>query len=230
MGNRENNNQRAWLGVALVLFGGYFLFRNLDLIPDFIPYYLFGWETVFIIIGVSMLATRRREGFLFLGIGVFFLIPDIFYLPDFRIRDWWPIILIAVGISIVLRRRDDLSKKKRSESDDYIENTSIFGGSETSYASQRLQGGKITSIFGGSEVDLTRAQMEGEEIIIDIFCFFGGSGFKVPNDWTVINESFVIFGGFSDKRPIANEVGEGPQKVLRIKGSVIFGGAEIKGY
>jgi len=229
MENRQNNNQRAWLGVALVLFGGYFLLRNLDLIPDFIPYYLFGWETVFVIIGISMLATRRREGFLFLGIGVFFLLPDIFYLPDFRIRDWWPLILIAIGISIVLRRRDDSRRMDGLHSDDYIENTSIFGGSEKSYSSQSLKGGRITSIFGGSDVDLTHTQMEGDEIVIDILCIFGGNDIKVPRDWTIINESFVIFGGFKDKRPMATSISEASRKVLRIKGSVIFGGAEIKG-
>jgi hypothetical protein len=71
--------------------------------------------------------------------------------------------------------------------------------------------------------------MEGDEIVIDILCIFGGNDIKVPRDWTIINESFVIFGGFKDKRPMATSISEASRKVLRIKGSVIFGGAEIKG-
>lgn len=227
MRNRESTNQKAWVGIALVAFGSYFLLRNLDLIPSFIPYYLFGWEMILIIIGGSMLSTGRKKGFIPLAIGVFFLLPELFYWPRFHMRDWWPVILIIVGVVIVLRRRDHIQRQLGDLDDDFIEDTAIFGGSEKSYSSQNFRGGKLTSIFGGSDIDLSEARMATDEVVLDVFCLFGGSSLIIPNDWTVINESFVIFGGYADKRRTSTETHD-PKKVLRIRGSVILGGAEIK--
>ena len=86
MEEQSTTNRKAWLGVALVAIGSYFLLRNLDLIPAFLPYWLFGWEMILIVIGGAMLVTGRREGLIFLFIGGFFLLPDILYLPHFRMR------------------------------------------------------------------------------------------------------------------------------------------------
>lgn len=226
MSNSQNKNSRAWLGIFLVGLGSYFLLRNLDLIPSFIPYYLFGWETIIILVGGSMLATGRREGLVFLLIGGLFLAPEIFDIPRIRIRDWWPIVLIIIGGSIFLKRRGMGSKKIGEIDEDFFESTSIFGGTEKSFTSQNLKGGRMTSVFGGSEVYLNNAQLAPEGAVIDCFCMFGGHEIYVPNDWTVVNESFVIFGGFSDTRP---NTPKDESKVLKIKGSVIFGGADIKG-
>jgi len=225
---QERPHQKAWIGIALVIFGGYFLLRNFDMIPAIIPYYLFSWKSILIIIGGSMLITGRKEGIIFLAIGSFFLLPDLFFMPYFQIRDWWPLILIIIGIVIILRRRDHVNRRPGDSSDDFVDETSIFGGSEKSFSSQNFRGGKITSIFGGSEIDFSEAKMQGDEIIIDVFCMFGGNNMIIPNEWTVINETFVIFGGVADKRRRSASKANNLNKVLRIKGLVIFGGAEIK--
>lgn len=226
MRNHQNTNQRAWVGILLVLVGSYFLLNNFNLIPDFIPYYLFGWEMVIVIIGLSMIFTGRKEGFIFLLIGGFFLADEIFYIPDLRFRDWWPLILVALGVSIIIRRRDKAHLGINTIGDDYLEDSAIFGGSEKSFTSKQFKGGKITAIFGGSEISFAHADLVDSNVILDIFCMFGGVSLVVPNDWTVINESFVVFGGYSDNRPSSDR---NPEKVLRIKGSVVFGGAEIEG-
>lgn len=226
MSNSENKNSRAWVGIVLVALGGYFLLRNFDMIPSFIPYYFFGWEMILIIVGGSMLVTGRRQGFVLLAIGGLFLAPEIFDIPRIRMRDWWPLILIIVGVSIFLKRRGISFASRGEVSDDYFDNTSIFGGSEKSFTSQNLQGGKMTAVFGGSELYLTNAQLAPEGALIDCFCMFGGHEIHVPNDWTVVNESFVIFGGYSDNR---SKTMKDEKKVLRIKGFVMFGGVEVNG-
>ena len=226
--SNEEKNQKTWLGITLVAIGAYFLLRNLDLIPYFIPRYLFGWEMVFVIIGGSMLATRRREGFIFLAIGGFFLLHEIFYWA-FHVRDWWPLVLIIIGISIFLRKRDNLGRTQSTDDNDFFEDTSIFGGSEKSFTSQNFKGGKVTSIFGGSNIDFSNAKMEGNEVVLDVFTLFGGNNFAVPNDWTIINDTWVVFGGYSDQRSRSAVEQNDPNKVLRIKGSVVFGGCEVKG-
>ncbi len=228
MGNTDNNS-KTWFGIVLVVLGGYFLLNNLDLIPSFIPYYFFGWEMILIVIGGAMLVTGRKEGFIFLIIGAVFIIPDIFYWPRIRFRDWWPIVLIIIGISIFLRRRDGGFRDVGDVDEDYIDDSSIFGGSEKSVSSKNFKGGKVTSIFGGSTINFSDAKMAEEGAIIDVFCLFGGNELIVPSDWTVVNESFVIFGGFSDRRSRSVTEKNDPKKILKIKGSIVFGGSEIKG-
>lgn len=228
MGN-TNNNSKAWLGIVLLALGGYFLLRNFHMIPSFIPYYFFGWEMILVIIGGAMLVTGRREGFIFLAIGGLFLLPEIFYLPRFRIRDWWPIVLIIIGGAIILRRREHVSRGVDDIDEDFIDDTSIFGGSEKSFNSKNFKGGKITSIFGGSTINFSGSKMAEEGAVLDMFCLFGGNELIIPNDWTVVNESFVIFGGYSDKRSRSATDQNDPKKILKIKGSVVFGGSEIKG-
>ena len=229
MTRHQTTDSRVWIGIVLVLLGGYFLLRNLDLIPYFLPYWLFSWETVFILIGGSMLATGRREGLVFLGIGTFFILPDILDVPHFRMRDWWPLILIAVGISIFLRRKSHVSSEPGINNDEYFEDTSIFGGSEKTITSQNLKAARINSIFGGSELNMLGAKLGQKEVIVDCFCLFGGSEIIIPNDWTVVNDMFVLFGGFSDRRGVVSGVKPDPEKVVRLKGLVLFGGSEVRG-
>lgn len=224
----QSQNTKGWIGVVLVAFGAFFLLRNFGLIPYFIPHYFFGWKAILVLVGVSMLVTgRKREGLLFLLIGVFFLLPDIFQLPHISMRDWWPVILIVVGIGVFLRRRDQTYRRSGAVGSDYFEDVSIFGGSEKYFTSRNFKGGKITCIFGGSEINFSEADIGEEEAVLDVFCLFGGNEIRVPNEWTVVNDSFVIFGGHSDSRSGYSE--RNPGKVLRIKGSIIFGGNEIKG-
>ncbi len=225
----KSTNSKVWLGLVFVLIGSYFLLRNLHMIPSFLPYWLFGWESIFILIGGAMLVTGRREGLVFFGIGAFFILPDILHIPHFRLRDWWPLILIAIGLSIFLRRRSYSSGEPGTSSDEYFDDTSIFGGSTKTITSQNLKGARINSIVGGSELNLLGASLGQKEVIIDCFCLFGGSEIIVPNDWTVVNEMFVIFGGFSDKRASVSGVKQDPEKVIRLKGLVLFGGSELRG-
>lgn len=226
MSNPEKN-QKAWLGIVFVVLGTVFLLNNLDLIPSFIPYYLFGWETLLVLIGGAMLATGRREGVIFLGIGVFFLLPDVFDLPRFRMRDWWPLILIIIGVVIFTRRRSIGHEATEEFNSDYFEDISIFGGSEKSFSSKNFTGGKITAIFGGSEINFRDAELnDSGEAVLDLLVLFGGSEVYLPDDWTVVNDSFVLFGGNTDNRPKSTI--KDPTKVLRIKGLIMFGGNDIK--
>lgn len=228
MDKNQSNSQKAWIGVLLVALGAYFLLRNFDYLPSFLPSYLFGWEMIFVIIGASLLATGKKGGLFFLIFGGLFLIPDIFHWMHFSFRDWWPAILIVLGVVIFLRRRDHLETSRGEYDLDYFDDMAVFGGSEKSFSSQNFKGGKVTAMFGGSEIDLRQANLGSQEAVLDVFCMFGGNTFRIPNDWTLINDSFVIFGGFSDSRTIP-EGGQDPKKVVRLKGTVIFGGGEVKG-
>ena len=58
---------------------------------------------------------------------------------------------------------------------------------------------------------------------------FGGTKLIVPDDWQVKSDVLSLFGGFSDKRHIRpDEVKE--NKILLLKGVVMFGGVEVKSF
>lgn len=165
-------------------------------------------------------------------IGTFFLFPH-------EIRsDYWPLILVAIGIAILMRKRGhhplNASTEPRPTApvdgtvdtfDDFV----IFGGREIFINSQNLAGGKATSIFGGIEFDLRRAALQPGGAVIDCVSVFGGCGFKIPMDWNVRNEVTTIFGAFTDKRgETYSDRYYDPSKTIMIKGISIFGGIEVK--
>jgi len=240
MNQIKKTKDNAWIGIVLIVLGSYFIIRNLHLIPysvyHFFPYEFFSWRMVVLIIGGAMLVTGKKTGYLFLAIGALLLIPSVFVNVrwlQFNIRDLWPLILIAIGISIFVRRKEfDGAKsfsKKNILDDDYIEEVNVFGGSLRSVTSQNFKGGKVTSIFGGSEINFMDADLSSETNVIDAFCLFGGCTLVVPRNWNVIMDGVNIFGGYSDKR-FSNSVDSpiDPDKTLRIQGLSIFGGGEIK--
>jgi predicted membrane protein len=103
----------------------------------------------------------------------------------------------------------------------------FFSGVENQITSSEFEGGKVTAICGGIDIDLRPAELSGNNNVIDLFILFGGAEFKVPADWTVnMSELTVLFGAFEDKRP-TKSTNSDPNKVLYIKGMILFGGGEI---
>ncbi|MFT7002026.1 MAG: putative membrane protein, partial [Spirosomataceae bacterium] len=69
--------------------------------------------------------------------------------------------------------------------------------------------------------------------VLEVFVLFGGIELVVPSDWEVKSDVTALFGGFSNKkRSFQNDaaVVTTGKKVLYIKGTVLFGGGEIKSY
>jgi hypothetical protein len=97
--------------------------------------------------------------------------------------------------------------------------------------SQQFQGGKVTAIFGGLNYNMLKAKLAPGENYLDVFCLFGGMKLVVPEGWTVKIRVMSLFGGFSDKQRFRMpELKMDQDAQLIIKGTVIFGGGEIKSY
>lgn len=223
----QRPNRKPWGGIVLIIIGVLFLLDNLDIIPYYLPNFLFQWESIFVIIGISMLATGRRAGLVFLLIGGFFLIPEIFYIPGFYFDDWWPMILVIIGISVLLRGRHKGAPKPGEVDENFLDEMSVFGGTKKVVTAQELRGGKLTFVFGGSEINLTNANLAPGENVIDVFVLFGGTTIVVPPEWKVRIDATAIFGGFSDERnPVVTDGDD--TKELVIKGFIMFGGGDIK--
>lgn len=216
------------MGIIILMIGITFLARNLGYLPREIEIF-FGWEMIFILIGIVMLVSGKNGGIIFLVIGSVFLLQDIthFY---FRMRDWWPVILIIIGVFLLLKQAGrggggGRGRSATSSDNDSLDDINVFSGGNKNVTSKNFTGGKITSVFGGSDIMFTDAIPAPGNAVIDLFIMFGGCSLYVPSDWTVKLEEFSLFGGFSDNR---RNIKADPNKVLVVKGLVLFGGGEIK--
>lgn len=109
--------------------------------------------------------------------------------------------------------------------EDYVILSTYLGGNNRVVTSKRFQGAKLTCIMGGLEIDLHNADFQGT-VVVDVFCAFGGLEIKVPSNWYVRNEVTPIIGGMEDNR--RNFITHSQDKVLIIRGNVLFGGIELK--
>lgn len=235
------SSHRLILGVIAVFIGIGLIASNLGYVPYHWRHIFFSWEMILIIIGVVMLAKNdgKPTGFILIGIGGFFLIPDLFYFDFDFVKLLWPLVIIFAGISLIgfggkrprwtatgPRNDPDYSDKLKAG---YIDEINIFGGSNRRFDVQEFKGGKVTSIFGGSEIDLTQSILSDGVSTLEVTFIFGGSTLIVPSDWTVILDVTAIFGGFKDGRVIINKPEKSEGKLI-VKGVAIFGGGEIKSY
>ncbi|WP_332911371.1 LiaF transmembrane domain-containing protein [Algoriphagus boritolerans] len=104
----------------------------------------------------------------------------------------------------------------------------IFSGVNRKLMTKNFEGGKITAAFGGVDLDLTSADFNGV-ITIQIDIIFGGVKMIVPPHWDIRTEVSNIAAGIEDKRYF-REGGVDPNKVVVLKGTILFGGLEIKSF
>jgi len=248
---RRKSDKRFYFGVILIAVGVILILERLNLIPESMADMLISWQMLLIGIGVlSLIGGNRTAGAILIVIGGTFMIPELITVPHEIRRIYWPLILVAIGVVILMRQRDHQRLRKgdnpiinippnegpKSSNSSYstdsfntFDDFVIFGGREIFVNSQALSGGKATSIFGGIEFDLRKATLQPGGAVIDCVSVFGGCGFKIPMDWNVRNEVTTIFGAFTDKRgDTYNDRYYDPSKTLVIKGVSMFGGIEVK--
>ena len=242
---RRGSEKRLYFGIILIVLGVILILERLNLIPESMADLLISWQMLLVGIGIlSLIGGNRTAGTILIIIGGTFMIPELITVPHEIRQIYFPLILVAIGVSILFRQRDhhkfrigtvpeeNIADRKSADSynsfntfDDFV----IFGGREIFVNSQALAGGKATSIFGGIEFDLRKANLQPGGAIIDCVSVFGGCGFKIPMDWNVRNEVTTIFGAFTDKRgDTYSEKYYDPSKTIVIKGVSIFGGIEVK--
>jgi len=131
----------------------------------------------------------------------------------------WPAILIIAGASIMLNRGTVPS----TSSTDTINATTAFGEVRRRNSSKQFAGGTVNVAFGAAEVDLRDAVM-AEGAVINLTVAFGGAEILVPKNCQVHTSGLPLFGGWDDKT--ANDTPK--TQTLTLKGTVAFGGVEIK--
>jgi predicted membrane protein len=240
--NRPSNPKKIMFGLLIALAGAVMLLFNTGVLPYEMKAYFFNWPLFFIGLGLINFADRRSW---FIGF-VFTLVGGLAYLHKFynhfEVENFiFPILLIALGLYIVLKRlitpakikkmeRDDAkSTRFTSTSDEYIDETNIFSGSERIFTGEQFKGGSITNVFGGSELDLTKTILAPGKNILEINSVFGGVNLYVPHDWKVTVKVNAVLGAFEDKRYYTLGAEDMlSDRELIITGNLVFSGGELK--
>ncbi|HEX6849014.1 MAG TPA: LiaF domain-containing protein [Chitinophagaceae bacterium] len=239
----HSRHGNRWTGIFILVVGVAALIKaTISDLPD----WLFSWQMLLIAFGMFLGIRHNFRGpawLILVLIGGILLLNEIYPEISFR-RYMWPMAIIIVGLFIILRPRRGwkFNPNKRTEGasdsvftedidyskDDFVESTSIFGGAKKIVISKNFKGGDLVNIFGGTELDLSQADFTGTAVI-ELTTLFGGTKLLVPSNWAVKSEAVTIFGGIEDKRRM-HAVAENPDKTLFIRGTVIFGGIDIKSF
>ena len=229
----KNSDKRMLVGIVILLAGAALLASNFGILSYEIKRYIFRWEVILIVVGFLSLFTSHNKGFaiVIMVVGIAFYLRDFF---NFNYNFWqlfWPAMLIIAGLTILFHKHTHQRVHNFSgTSEDFLDEVTVFGGTEKVINSENFKGGKLTSIFGGQKLIFSRAKMSGGKNTLEIFALFGGYELVIPETWEVKVNITPIFGGFSDKRLSPVKSGEGTGSELLITGTVIFGGGEIKSY
>jgi len=226
---------RLVFGAFIVVVGLFALLDNLNLFDGRLvqPF----WPLVFVALGALRLAQwgDARSTFLSLGlmaVGGAMTLNNLGVI-HFHVRDWWPVLVILVGASVIYRgfrpeseRRwrhsRDRRRDERLEHGARIEASAVMSGIVLKNDSQDFQGGEISTMMGSVEIDLRQASITGEARL-HLSIVMGGVEIKVPRDWSISVNGTPTLGGIEDKTiPPMN-----PGKRLVIDGSVVMGGVEI---
>ena len=234
MANSRSADSRLVVGIIFLLLGLYFLLNNFNLIPFRLPDFITSWQVFLILIGLLLLASRERRGggVILVVIGIVFLLPEFFDISVGEIvRQFWPVAFVIIGVVLLFRRSQE--KKTINYLDDerndveYIDETTILGGSDRLVTSNIFRGGKITTIFGSNEVNFVNAQLASGRHELDIFTLFGSTELTVPSDWSVKVDVTAIIGSFEDHRRHQTDVLADTSKHLTVKGLILFGSGEL---
>jgi len=239
----KSGKSHIWTGVFILLIGVAALVRVTN--PE-LPGWWFSWKTFLVALGLFIGLKHRFKGgawFILMLVGGAFLAAELY--PHISIRRYiWPALLIIVGAYLIFRPRrrwygsDSKTEQGSSETffnaeetytgEDFVDSTSIFGGAKKNIISKNFKGGDIVNIFGGTELDLTQADMS-RPAELEITTIFGGTKLVIPSNWEIKSEAVMIFGGIEDKRKMQTVTGN-PEKTLILKGTVVFGGIDIKSF
>lgn len=246
----HGSHGHVWTGLFLLVIGSLALVKSYG-VP--LPGWLLSWQMLLIAIGLFIGLRRNFTGGWFVPviIGSAFLVNDYFMIGDLR-KHSWPLAIIVIGLIFILKpwrknRQMEWFEKKNTpipgetettippvndeklSQDDFLDITSVFGGTEKIVLSKNFKGGDMVNVFGGSQINLTQADIHGKAVL-EVTCIFGGATLIVPPNWVVKSEAVTIFGGIGDKRRDIGNYTDSETKLLILKGTVLFGGIEIKSY
>jgi predicted membrane protein len=181
-------------------------------------------------------------GFVFILFGVLFLLDNLGY-ADFSeiVHNYWPLLLVLWGLSILMRPHRHHTKTEPSSSQqvdpDLLHQSNVFGDIYNKIISKYFKGGSLSTVFGDCDIDLTEAGFADGEHELKLHSVFGDSLITLPKDAAVsviANSTFgdlTIFGqqksGFATNLQTTTPTFASSQNRLKISVSKVFGNIRI---
>ncbi|MES2478401.1 MAG: DUF5668 domain-containing protein [Bacteroidota bacterium] len=247
---RNSNNTSVLFGIILAIAGVLFLLKQFKVIE-----FDFHIWPLFLIAGGVI--NGMKKGFsrptplILITVGIAFMIPDFTVAGVSSDKLFWPVLLIFSGLFIAFKpkkkhnylnaERENFAKRfdlnnpesdsaNASTNENFLNIEAYFGGRKEIITSKQFSGCTATAICGGAEINLMQADNINQPMVIDLRVVFGGIEIIVPSHWEIINEVDVLLGGIEDKRNLRTASDIGETKKLLLRGSVTFGGLELKSY
>lgn len=235
------NLKNIVFGILLVALGAALALKAFDLI-SFNIFFDGWWTLLFIIPALVGLFTERDKTGNVIVLAIFsliFLSSQSFIESELVWKLAAPVIIIAVGVSIVcssLFKKNKVKESKNASGEHGIrESFAVFSGSDVDLSGETFEGARLTAVFGGIKYDLRGAVIK-DGCEIRVTAIFGGIDVIVPEGVNVKMNVMGLFGGASDKtnekdsKTLATDTNSAndASPTLYISGECIFGGAEAK--
>jgi predicted membrane protein len=217
-------------GVVFLLLGITWLLRRLD-IDIQLPDWVLSWQMFLIVLGaiLSTNSQKKSTGLIFMGLGTLFLALDLLQISYEFWRLLWPIMLIALGLSLLIKYFLPKSSVKTDSVAGPLNCTAILSGVKKAPTMDVFEGGDFTCIMGGVEVSLLATRLNNGTAVIEVYNLMGGIKIMIPASWSVRFETKNILGGAEEKRRNPG-ISADPNQVLVLKGLNLMGGIEVISY
>ena len=238
---RSGLGGRLLFGVAAIAIGALFLLNStgiadLDRILDW-------WPSLIILYGAwRLVSSRFRSLFmpiLLIAIGALLQLGELGF--DIDWGKFWPVALIAVGITILAggmrtrsrRRRSatgpnthtiiDLEASATSDTDD--DTLQAVVSSQDRVVTGEFHSGSVNIVMGNGTLDMRDAIIVDKPATLEVSVVMGEVKVRVPIEWDVRIANSAQMGEAKDARPTPNIPGDPPD--LIISGSVTMGSFQI---
>ncbi|MGI6176087.1 MAG: LiaF transmembrane domain-containing protein [Christensenellales bacterium] len=210
-----------WVGMAVILVGAALILNSFNVLP------MSAWSllppALLILIGIDTMLSANRFTYwglvLLLG-GAYWMLSRFGVLPAFSVGIIAGCIVILLGLGLLFPKHSSQSQTGAS-----FNSTSTFSSDKRTASGGIFEGCNVNVIFGGSELDMRGYEGVAEGASIFFKIAFGGAEVIIPTGWRVDNDGLTcIFGGIDYKGAPRTDA----EHVVRITGSVLFGGVEIK--
>ena len=155
-------------------------------------------------------------GLILVVIGVILLLDNL-GIADLSeiLHTYWPLFIVLIGVSLVLRRSDSRWKdwdrtsdnqtpptqsarpwepNMKQNSGDRISESTVFGDMNLHVTSKNFQGGDVSAVFGDVDVDMADAELPPGEHTLKVHTVFGSTRLYVPRNIGVIAVADSTFG------------------------------------
>ncbi|MBN1767833.1 MAG: hypothetical protein JXR50_12870 [Prolixibacteraceae bacterium] len=184
------NGGRFFFGFILLFVGLIMILERAGILNWEIYDFLLSWKMLLVAIGAFVfISGNKGAGIIVMGVGAFFMLPDIF--EDYKQikRFFWPSLLLLLGLVLILGNN---RKKKLKENSWHYKD---FSGSQNEGYSKEYRNGNSSSNAKAHGDDHYYSRKGVDSDFFDEFVIFGGREINVISSNLRGGHSTAIFGG-----------------------------------